>query len=147
MSVEDGSTPLTSLTLPACDLPVDGVRLFELALAIAPVIGYYLPSSTPDSDLAHLTAMHASRRCERVSLIWGKGRKARPRALLACFRMGLPPRMSATPPGVFSTCLDCRSDHTILVPPSPSVPAAVALEPTLIAPPRESSHIRFYDAT
>lgn len=83
---------LARLPRPCC-----GLRLFELAMRVAPSIGYYLPcgGATLDRELAALAARHRSRRCEKVVLRWGGGLKkpARPRALLACFHAEPPEGM------------------------------------------------------
>ena len=92
-------------------MPVDGVALLELAARVAPTVGYYLPAHTADDDLAALAALHPSRRCERVSLVWGRGRKARARALLACFEVLTEEQAAGctTPAGVHASTVVCRT--------------------------------------
>ena len=94
-------------------LPVDGVDLFELAARVAPTVGYYLPANTADDDLAALAALHPSRRCERVGLVWGRGRKARERALLVCFEVLAEEQAAAcaTPAGVHASTVVCRTQE------------------------------------
>ena len=112
-------SPKGEFRLSALDVSadVDGVRLFELAIPIAPTIAYYLPVSTSDLDLGELAAKHASRRCERIHLLWGDGKRVRPRALLACYRIGPTAAGSTTaspspsgdaPPSVHASSIDCR---------------------------------------
>ena len=86
---------LTEMAIPSTDGSVNGMSLFERAATIAPTLGLFLPVASADDDLARLADLHPSKRCERVNLIWGGGKKLRPRALLACFHAGRQP--SPTP--------------------------------------------------
>jgi trimethylguanosine synthase len=91
--VDVGTFRLAALNLPSAGADdeqrtvVDGLRLFELAAAVAPTVAAYLPASVGDDELVELAARHPSRRCERVQLVWGGGssRPPRPRATLALF--------------------------------------------------------------
>lgn len=90
--------------LRALEWPGCGMRIFDVAAAVAPSVGYYLPHSIDDLELSELAARHHSGRCDKVALHWGAGearlkrrrgtdrakagedwREARPRAVLACF--------------------------------------------------------------
>ena len=90
--------------LRALEWPGCGMRIFDVAAAVAPSVGYYLPHSIDDLELSELAARHHSGRCDKVALHWGAGearvkrrrgtdrakagddsRESRPRAVLACF--------------------------------------------------------------
>ena len=91
--------------LRALEWPGCGMRIFDVAAAVAPSVGYYLPHSIDDLELSELAARHHSGRCDKVALHWGAGEarvkrrrgtdratagedsreSRRPRAVLACF--------------------------------------------------------------
>jgi len=134
---QDGGFHLSSLA--HGNLGIDGEHIFELACEIAPTVGFYLPVSTPDVELAQLAAQHASGRCERVHLIWGGGKKVRPRALLACFHER---RSEAEEPtGVQLSTVHCgqREASFSATPPQPAVATHKAEVEVL------GTHIRFSD--
>jgi trimethylguanosine synthase len=78
-------------TLGRSEWGLDGFDLLDLAVRVAPTVGYYLPIETDEAELHSLVARHDKRcTCELVHLLWGTGKKKRTRAILACFRLELP---------------------------------------------------------
>lgn len=100
------STSPPSFWLSAMTSPCCGLQLFDLARAVAPTVGYYLPATTDTAELQALARSHEPGRCELVYFLLAPspptegdapkpGKRARrranqrkPKAMLACFYGG-----------------------------------------------------------